>query len=495
MLAELNSSRAVEQQAADTDARLQQLLARQRAAFMAREPSSADERRAMLHKLEQTLMARRLDIAEAVRTDFGGRAKEETLLELFVVIDDLRHARRKVGRWMKTRRVGANWQFLPSRGRLMPQPLGVVGVIGAYNYPVMTTLSPVVGALAAGNHVMMKPSSLTPRTSQLMQEIIASLFGEEQVAVITGDSSIAKRFSKLPFDHMIFTGSTRVGRQIMRDAAEHLTPVTLELGGKCPAIVGEGFPLKTAAEAIVAAKLLNAGQTCVASDYALVPEHSVPEFLEHARAAILRSYPRLVDNPDYGRVLARQDWHRLHDWAESAERAGARVESFNPAAEDCNAENRVFPPTLASQCPADSPLRQEEIFGPILPVVGYRDLDDAIAQVNRGERPLALYLFSHRQADVDRVLKRTISGGVSINGCAYHAIQHGLPFGGVGASGMGAYRGRHGFERCSHLKPILVISRFTKAGVFMRPPYGALMHWVLGFMLHNRLRRERMTSS
>lgn len=469
------------------------LLDRQRAAFNARgEPSSLAERREMLRKLEQALMDQRLALADAMAADFGGRARQESLLELFVVIDDLRYAQAKLKSWMRTRRVSANWQFLPSRACLIPQPLGVIGVIGAYNYPVMTTLSPVVGAIAAGNHVMMKPSSLTPRSTELMRQIVSGLYPEEQVAVVAGDSSVAKQFSKLPFDHLVFTGSTRVGKLIMRDAAENLVPVTLELGGKCPAIVGEGYDLKTAAETIVQTKFLNAGQTCVTGDYALVPEASVPEFLEHARNAIKAFYPKLVDNPDYGRVLIRSDWTRLSNWVEEARGRGAKVETFNPADESFGPDNRVFPPTLVSDCPADTTLCREEIFGPVLPVLGYKTLDAALAHVNAGERPLALYFFSNRGTEVERVLKRTISGGVSINGCGYHAIQHNLPFGGVGASGIGAYHGQAGFDRFSHLKPVLFMSRLTKASVFLRPPFGALAAWVLGFMLHNRPRRENL---
>ncbi|MDP9143047.1 MAG: coniferyl aldehyde dehydrogenase [Pseudomonadota bacterium] len=469
------------------------LLASQRAAFAARgEPSPLSARKADLKALLDVLMQRRLELAEAMQLDFGGRAPQESLLELFVVIDDLRHALAHLKGWIRTRRVAANWQFRPSRARLMPQPLGVIGVIGAYNYPVMTTLSPVVGALAAGNHVMMKPSSLTPRTSELMREIVSGIFRENHVAVVTGNSSIAKRFSKLAFDHLVFTGSTRVGKLVMRDASENLVPVTLELGGKSPAIVGDDFDMKSAAETIVQSKLMNAGQTCVASDYALVPEARVSEFLEHAGAAIRRYYPSLVSNPDYGRVLMRSDWERLDSWVSEAREKGALVETFNPANEHCDADNRVFPPTLVSGCPLETKLGTEEIFGPVLPVISYRTLDDAIAQVNAGDRPLALYYFGHRSVDVDKVLRRTICGGVSINGCGYHAIQHHLPFGGVGASGIGAYHGQGGFERFSHIKPVLYMSPLTKAGVLLRPPFGGLAAWVLGFMLHNRPRKESL---
>lgn len=469
------------------------LLTRQRAAYAARlDPLSLEARLAALRKLEDSIYENRLRIAEAVSEDFGNRAREESLLgEVFIVLDDIRATRRHLKRWMRPRKVSVNWQFRPSRGMLLPQPLGVVGVIGAYNYPVMTTLAPAVGAMAAGNHVMMKPSSQTPRTSALMRELIAGLFPEDYVTVVTGESDVAKAFSKLPFDHLVFTGSTRVGKLIMRDAAENLVPVTLELGGKCPAIIGEDFPVEEATEAILHIKLGNAGQTCVTADYVFVHESKLQDFLAHARKTTQHFYPSLVKNPDYTRVLMRNDWLRLQDWVSEAKQGGASVEVINPANEDCNPENRAFPPTLVWNCPQDSKLRQEEVFGPVLPVVTYRHLDEVVTQVNAGERPLALYYFGHRREDIDKILRRTISGGVTLNGCGFHAIQHNLPFGGVGASGIGAYHGQAGFERFSHLKPVMRMSRLAAAVALLRPPFGTRTRWLLGTMLRNWPKLER----
>jgi len=470
---------------------LSRLFDRQRLAFRQREAAMpVAEREHAIQSLLDCVLDNRAELARAMREDFGGRAVEESLLELFVVIDDLRHARRHLKRWARPRRVATNWQFRPSRSELRPQPLGVVGVIGAYNYPVMTTLSPVVNALAAGNHVMMKPSELTPRTTALMRKLIGGLFDESVVAVIDGDVAVARAFSALPFDHLVFTGSTRVGRMVMQAAAANLVPVTLELGGKSPVIVGEDFDLQTAAETVVQSKLLNAGQTCVAGDYVLVPERHRDAFLAHARDAIRASYPTLVDNKDYGRLLSGNDWTRLDEWTREAESQGASVEAINPAGEVCSAENKVFPPTLVWDCPRGAKLSEEEVFGPVLPVVTYRDIDDAIAHVNAGERPLALYVLSGNKSLVRRVLERTISGGVSVNGCGYHAIQHNLPFGGVGSSGIGCYRGQAGFDRLSHLKPVLYMSPLTKASAYLRPPYGKVAAWILGFMLRNRIHRE-----
>lgn len=470
---------------------LQALLTRQRNAFeLCDGVVPVAERKQTLSRLLDCIVEHRLALAHAMRDDFGGRAVEESLLELFVVIDDLRHAKRNVARWAKRRRVGANWQFRPSRAELRPQPLGVVGVIGAYNYPVMTTLSPVVNALAAGNHVMMKPSDMTPKTTALLGKLIGGLFDDSQVAVVDGGVDVSRAFSTLPFDHLVFTGSTRVGREVMKAAADKLVPVTLELGGKSPVLIGEDFDIEEAARHVVQSKLLNAGQTCIAGDYALVPAKARDAFVAHAIDAIRTSYASLVDNTDYGRLLSPSDWTRLQDWTEEARSNGASVEMINPADEVCTADNRVFPPTVVWDCPADTKLRNEEVFGPVLPVLTYETLDDAIGQINAGPRPLALYVFSKRSSVVDAVLSRTIAGGVSVNGCGYHAIQHKLPFGGVGSSGIGCYRGQAGFDRLSHLKPVLHMSALTKAGALLRPPYGKVAAWVLGFMLHNRPRRE-----
>lgn len=470
---------------------LHALLRRQREALAQRRvPMSLQSRLSRLDRLEKALMENRYKIAAAISKDFRGRAEQESLLELFVVLDDIRHARSHLKSWMKPRLVSANWQFLPGTAQLLPQPLGVIGVIGAYNYPVMTSLSPVVSALAAGNHLMIKPAGQTPETSACLADILNPLFDDSEFHVLTGDSSVAKELSSLPLDHLVFTGSTRVGKLIMRAASEHLVPVTLELGGKCPAIIGDDFDLRAAAESVMHAKMLNAGQTCVTCDYALVPADRVDEFLGHARDVLLEYYPNLVKNPDFTRVLSPSDWQRLQNWVQEAEDAGATVETINPQNENCSAENGVFPPTLVSNCPREATLCREEIFGPVFPVLSYQSLDQAIDFVNAGERPLAAYFFGHRGADQKRVLQETISGGVTINGCGWHAVQHNLPFGGVGASGMGAYHGQGGFDRFSHVKPVMVLSPLSKALNWLRPPYKERAAWVLGFMLHNRLRKE-----
>lgn len=469
------------------------LLQAQRAAFQRGNGKvSLESRLQRLNTLEQVLLDNRIALADAISADFGGRARQETMLELFVVLDDIRHARRNLKAWMKPRRTSANWQFLPSKARLLPQPLGVIGIIGAYNYPVMTALSPAVSAIAAGNHVVIKPAGMTPTTCETLAEVLNPHFDADEFVVLSGDKDVAKAMTALPWDHLVFTGSTRVGKLVMRSASEHLVPVTLELGGKCPVIIGDDYDIQKAAASTVQTKFLNAGQTCVTCDYALVPEERLDEFLGHAEAAIRRYYPSLVSNPDYTRVAASEDWQRLQQWVEEARSLGANVLTVNPQDEPCSADNRVFAPTLISHCPPEAQVVREEIFGPVFPVLTYRTLDEAIDHVNLGERPLASYYFGHRRKDQDRVLTETISGGVTINGCANHAIQHNLPFGGVGASGIGHYHGQGGFDRFSHIKPVLHLSPLAKAIAWLRPPYGNVAAWILGFMLHNRVRKEML---
>lgn len=388
---------------------------------------------------------------------------------------------------MRRRRVGSSWFLLPSRAFVMYQPLGVVGVIGAWNYQLLLTLSPVVDALAAGNHVMLKPSEITPRTASVISELIAEAFPAEYVTVVTGGSEVADAFSRLPFDHIVFTGSSRVGQLVMRAASENLTPVTLELGGKSPAIIHGEFPLRTAVERIITGKLLNAGQTCVAPDYVLLPRGREEEFARLAGDAVRRLYPKLVDSPDYTRMVSQRHYERLAAAVVDAAAKGARTEVINPAGEACSAENRVFAPTLVLGATDEMTVMREEIFGPVLPVVTYDALDDAIAFVNARPRPLALYYFDRDRRRIDTVLARTISGGVTVNDVIYHLGQHNLPFGGVGPSGMGHYHGFDGFETLSKKKGVMVQSRLS-ALALVRPPYGPRARMLIDRIVRAALR-------
>jgi coniferyl-aldehyde dehydrogenase len=463
-------------------AELSAALTTQRTAF-AHQPPDRLRRIRALRALQKALRARREEFVAAISEDFGGRARQETLLlEVFPLVDTIGHAIRHLPQWMRPRPAAAGWQFMPGRARVVYQPLGVVGVIGAWNYPLLLSLSPVVSALAAGNHAMLKPSELAPRTADLLSRLVSDLFPADYVTVATGGPDTGAAFAGLPFDHLLFTGSTRVGKMIMRSASEHLTPVTLELGGKSPALVHPDFPAETAAARIMAGKLYNAGQTCIAPDYVLVEAGARDEFVRLASKAAATMYPRLVDNADFTRIVNRDHYRRLRGLVEDAALKGATMLEVNPAREAGNEQNRVFPPTLLWNVKDEMAVMREEIFGPVLPVVTYKSLDEAIEYVNSRPRPLALYYFDYDSKRIEGVLGRTTSGGVTVNDTILHIAQNDLPFGGVGPSGMGSYHGFDGFLTFSKKKGVFLQSRFTTLGL-LRPPYGALARRVTDFLI------------
>ncbi|HJM91608.1 MAG: coniferyl aldehyde dehydrogenase [Alphaproteobacteria bacterium] len=415
---------------------------------------------AMVRENQNTIIA-------AIDADFGGRSREETLLaEVFTTLSSVRHAKGGVAKWMRPRRRAMDLAFKPARATLLPQPLGVAGIISPWNYPLLMALSPLVGALAAGNRAMVKPSEFTPRTSELLAEMIAKKFTADEVAVVQGGVEVGAAFAALPFDHLFFTGSTNVGRKVMAAAAANLTPVTLELGGKSPAIIAPDANLDVAVTSIVRGKLFNAGQTCVAPDYVLLPQAQLDAFVEKALAVAVRFYPDLADNPDYSSIVNQAQFDRLQGMIRDAETQGARVLTASVGV------GRKLPLTLVLDSTDAMAVRREEIFGPVLPVIPYGDLDAAIGHVNGGERPLALYAYGRDRANIDRVLRSTISGGAVVNDCLIHAGVEALPFGGVGTSGMGQYHGQEGFETFSKLKPVMYQSRLNGMWV-LNPPYGA----------------------
>jgi coniferyl-aldehyde dehydrogenase len=461
---------------------LQHCFEAQRTAFRRKLPGYA-ERRDALRCLEQGLLKHKDDMVAAISDDFGGRAAEETLaLELFPTLAEIRHALAHLKRWMKPRRAPVAWQFWPARAEVLYQPLGVVGILAAWNYPLFLSYGPLVNALAGGNHVMLKPSEFAPRTAELLRLIAAELFSPEYVTVVLGETETGSEFSRLPFDHLLYTGSARVGKLILRAAAENLTPVTLELGGKSPAIIHPDYPLRRAAERILTGKLYNAGQTCVAPDYALVPSNRLAEFIELAREIVGRMYPRLTANADYTRIINVRHYERLTALLKDAERKGAKVIQLNPADEKCDESNRVFPPALIADVSDDMTLMQDEIFGPLLPLVTYETLNQALEFVNARPHPLAFYYFDENGARVQQVLEKTPAGGVTVNDCIFHVGQCTLPFGGVGPSGMGRYHGFDGFETFSKKKGIFLQSRWTPLSL-LRPPYGDTARRMLKFIV------------
>lgn len=468
---------------------LQVLLQAQRTAFQQAGSPDYKERVRRLNALLDGLQIYQEDLVRSISEDFGNRAAQETrLLELFPTVDEIRHTRAHLRQWMKPRRVPANWQFATGKGRIVYQPLGVVGIIGAWNYQLLLVLSPLVNALAAGNRVMIKPSEMAPRTAELMGKMIGECFRPEEVTVVTGDAEVSAAFASLPFDHLIFTGSTRVGKLVMRAASENLTPVTLELGGKSPAIVHEEYPIDRAAERILNGKFWNAGQTCIAPDYLMLPESKLGAFMQAAARILPKKFPKVVDNPDYTRIVNTRFYERLVGMVEDARAKGGQVLQYNPAGEVCNANNRVIPPTIVAGARDEMQIMQEEIFGPILPVITYRSLDEAIQYVNDHPRPLALYYFDHSKSRISRVLNETISGGVTINDCIFHIAQHNLPFGGVGPSGMGAYHGFDGFVTFSKKKGVFIqgIGGQLLFPKFLSPPYSRWTDWLIRLLLWNR---------
>jgi len=461
---------------------LRGLFERQRLAF-GRSTPNYEKRSSSLESLADAVLDHQAEIVNAVNEDFGGRARQETLaLELAPLADAIRHARRHLASWMKPRNVRAGINFFPAHARIIHQPLGVIGIIGAWNYPLFLTLSPLVDAISAGNHAMIKPSELAPRTASLLQKIIAAIFPEDYVAVANGDAQTAAEFASLPFDHLLFTGSTRVGKLIMRAASENLTPVTLELGGKSPAIIHPEFPLRTAVERLLTGKLYNAGQTCLAPDYVFVHETQRDRFIELIKEVALKLYPTWAKNSDYTRIINRSHYDRLQSYLLDAASHGATAIPLGASADGCNAENRIFPPALLLGVDDRMRVMQEEIFGPILPVKTYQRVSEALNYIAERPRPLALYYFDNHAGRVDEVLQSTISGGVTINDVIYHVAQNNLPFGGVGASGMGCYHGQAGFETFSQKKSVFIQSRFSTLS-FLRPPYGAISERVIRFLL------------
>lgn len=448
---------------------LQDLFDAQRAQALQAGPPSLAERHDRVARVARLLEVNRRSLAAAVDADFGLRGERLTeVADLFVLRAMLGDLRRNLARWSRPRRVCTPLPLLPGRGHVERQPLGVVGIIGPWNYPLQLTLGPAATALAAGNRVLLKPSEITPRTAALLAELVAKDFTPDEFSVVQGGAEVAAGFAALPFDHLFFTGSTAVGRKVAEAAARNLTPTTLELGGKSPCIVDKSCDdLPGAALKIMHGKLLNGGQTCIAPDYLLLPRGQEQAFAQAARAAVARLFPRIEGNPDYAAIVSERHHARLQALLDEARAAGARIEQLAPAA-----AGRQLAPVLVFGATPQLRLMREEIFGPILPVLPCDGAEEAIAHINAGDHPLALYWFGRDGGARDAVLARTVSGGVTVNDTLLHIAHERLPFGGVGASGWGAYHGETGFLRFSHQKGVFVQSRWG-LGSLLYPPYAA----------------------
>lgn len=452
----------------------------QRQAFLADPEPVLAVRLDRLRRLENLLRQNQALMAEAIDSDFSGRSPTETaLLEVFPSLQGIAYARRHLKRWMRDEaRHVAIW-FQPGRARVRYQPLGVVGVIVPWNYPLFLAIGPLTAALAAGNRAQVKMSEFTPAFAALFAELVAASFAPEELAVVQGDATVAQAFSALPFDHLLFTGSTAVGRQVMRGAADALVPVTLELGGKSPVLIAPGFDLELAARRIAQGKLLNAGQTCVAPDYVLLPRGSEAAFA----AALQRAATALYGNgrtADYTSIINDRQHARLLGLLDEARSGGARCLPLLEGGAELG--GRRLMPTLLLDVPASARIMQEEIFGPLLPVLPYDDFAAAIRYINERDRPLALYVFANDGERLRQVIGSTRSGGVTVNDCMLHVAQDDLPFGGIGASGMGHYHGREGFLTFSQARPIFHQSRFSSLPL-LAPPYGKRAARLLRLML------------
>lgn len=472
----------LEEKEADTGEALEAVLAKQKAAFNARPNPPWSERKANLQKLGKVIEEHGEAFQKAISEDFGNRAYEETTIaELLVIQGGISHAIKHTKHWMRTRRAPTALQYKPASSRIVPQPLGVIGIISPWNYPLQLAIMPLIGALGAGNRAMIKPSEYTPRLSDLLKRVLASAFSEDEIYVATGGVKIASAFSALPFDHLLFTGSTSVGKIVAAAAAKNLTPCTLELGGKSPTIIDESANMALAVPRIANGKLLNAGQTCVAPDYVLMPSAKIDDFSDALIKKAEEFYPTVAGNKDYTSIIADSHYARLQTLLEDAENKGARIRVAGDDDKQQLAKERRVPLTVVTNTTPDMKIMQEEIFGPLLPVVASETLDDAMTYVQSHDRPLALYWFGEDKTKREKVLNQTISGGVSINETAWHVVQEDIPFGGVGPSGMGAYHGEHGFQAFSHMKGVFVQSRFSQ-GKSLFPPYTGKTHKMLGIM-------------
>lgn len=461
----------------DISQSLNQLLARQKASFREQGAPSRQQRETQLIALKQALLSHQQAIVDALNADYGHRSSDDSRIsDIMPCVNNINYTLKKLKGWMKPSRRHAGILLAPAKVQVQYQPLGVVGIIVPWNFPVMLSIGPLITALAAGNRAMIKLSEFTPETNKVLKQMLADLFDESVVAVIEGEADVAAAFSALAFDHLLFTGSTTVGRHVMRAAADNLTPVTLELGGKSPVIIAPDMPLDTAVERMIYGKCLNAGQICVAPDYVLLPKGKSDAFVQAFIAKFKQMYGEIGDNPDYGAIINPRQFERLQAVLQDARDKGAQI---TPSSQETLApDSRKLPVQLITGVNEQMLVMQEEIFGPLLPIIEYDNLEQAIDYVNDRPRPLALYIMSFDSDTQQRLLNQTHSGGVCINETVFHVAADDAPFGGIGPSGMGHYHGKEGFLTMSHAKTILSRGKLN-TGKLVHPPYGTAIQRLL----------------
>ena len=462
----------------DIETQMNTVLETQRADYLKEGVVSAETRIDRLERGIDVLIKYHDKVVEAVNADFTCRPREVSLLtDVGASITAMKHSKKHVRKWMKAEKRPTMFplNLFGGRSRIEYQPLGVVGIIAPWNFPISMVFSPLAGVLAAGNRTMIKPSEFTPATSALMAEMIAEAYDPKEVAIFDGGPEVGQAFSSLAFDHMIFTGATSIARHIMAAASRNLVPLTLELGGKSPVVISRSADIEKSLGRIMLGKTLNAGQICLAPDYLLVPEEKLHEVIAAAQKAVTRMYPKLLDNEQYTSVINERHYQRLNGYLAQAEERGQKVIPINPAGEDFSQQQGTLkiPPTLIPEPADDLKMMEEELFGPLLPIRTYREFEETINYVNAQPRPLAAYYFGEDKQEENAFVSRTTSGGVCINDVIMHIMQEELPFGGVGPSGMGAYHGFKGFQTFSHAKSIYRQPKINIAKLGgMLPPYG-----------------------
>ncbi|MEM1197367.1 MAG: coniferyl aldehyde dehydrogenase [Pseudomonadota bacterium] len=455
----------------------EQLLKLQRDAFTASRPEAMAMRKDRIKRAMALLNEHAESFAKAMSADFGSRSMHQShMTDIVSTVNAGKHTLKNMDKWAKTQKRPVQFPLglLGAKAEVRYEPKGVVGILSPWNFPVQLALGPLMQVLGAGNRAMIKPSEFTERTSLLMAELVDEYFTKDEVAVVTGGPEVAAAFSSLPFDHLVFTGSTPTGRLVMQSAAKNLVPVTLELGGKSPVIMGRSADFEKAGERIALGKMMNAGQICLAPDYLYVPEEKEDEAVAGVSNGVASMYPTLLENDDYASVVSDRHFERLQGLVEDARDKGAEVIEVNPAGEDfSNANQRKMPLNILKNVTDDMTVMQEEIFGPVLPVKTYKAVDQAVDYVNEHDRPLGLYYFGESKEERERVLTRTISGGVTTNDVLFHVSMEDLPFGGVGPSGIGSYHAIEGFREFSHARAVYHQPKvdIAKLGGF-KPPYG-----------------------
>lgn len=447
----------------------------QKAAFSEEPAPSLHARIDKLDRLKKAVVKYKDLLIKAVDADFGGRSAAETqIAEIIPVLEGIHYNKSNVQKWMKPSKRKTGMALLGASAKVEFQPLGVVGIVVPWNFPIFLGLSPLIGAFTAGNRAMIKTSEFAPKTGELVKKMLSEYFTEDEVSVFTGGVEVASEFTKLPFDHLVFTGSTQVGSIVMKAASENLTPVTLELGGKSPAIIHDSFPIAEAANRIAFGKGINAGQVCVSPDYIMVPKDKVNSFVAEFTKVMSKQYPTLKNNSDYTSIINQRQFDRLQSVINDAKQKGAQITEVNPANESFEGTRKI-PMTVITNVNEDMTVMQEEIFGPLIPVVPYDNIEDAIKYVKARPRPLALYYFDFNTSRAKYITSVTHSGGVCINDTMNHVTVDDMPFGGVGPSGMGHYHGKEGFLNFSKAKGIVHKGKFNVTD-YIAAPWGNKMY-------------------